>query len=262
MHFYSRLPVQERQCLKEIEPQAFYKLLDKLETIERKISNSFILALRLHHSALEIMYTDPDFAYLLLITALEAISSIVYEDYKPENEIQYLDSKYHGWKKLSDALPTELKITLKEVLMKNEQFISKKFSKFVVENIPDTFWSEKDDDAKPDYLYSLILSSGEEKIEHSDKMISKYELIEKQNLRKVLQNIYDARSKLIHEGRKMPASIVMGLSRFIPVEALEELSGNKEAMKQTGIKIPIPPLITFERLVSYSMVEFLRKYST
>jgi hypothetical protein len=197
-----------------------------------------------------------------LITALEAISSIVYEDYKPENEIQYLDSKYHGWKKLSDALPTELKITLKEVLMKNEQFISKKFSKFVVENIPDTFWSEKDDDAKPDYLYSLILSSGEEKIEHSDKMISKYELIEKQNLRKVLQNIYDARSKLIHEGRKMPASIVMGLSRFIPVEALEELSGNKEAMKQTGIKIPIPPLITFERLVSYSMVEFLRKYST
>jgi hypothetical protein len=56
----------------------------------RKLSNSFILALRLHHSALEIMYTDPDFTYLLLITALEAISSIVYEDYKLETGIQYL----------------------------------------------------------------------------------------------------------------------------------------------------------------------------
>lgn len=76
-------------------------------------------------------------------------------------------------------MPTELKITFKEVLLKNEYFISKKFSKFVMENIPDKFWSEKDDDAKPDYLYSLIKSDSEEKIEHSDKMITEYELIEK-----------------------------------------------------------------------------------
>jgi hypothetical protein len=60
----------------------------------------------------------------------------------------------------------------------------------------------------------------------------------------------------------MPARIVMGLSRYIPAEALEELSINKETGKQTKIEIPTPPLITFERLVSYSMVEFLSKYST
>jgi hypothetical protein len=262
IYFYSRLPVQERQSLKEIEPQTFYKLLDKLATIERKISNSFILALRLHHSALEIMYADPDFAYLLLITALEAISSIVYADYEPKNELQYLDSRYPEWKKLSIALPPELKITLKEVLMKNEHFISRKFSMFVMENIPDSFWSEREDDAKPDYVYSVIESGGEEKIRRSDKMISQYELIEKQNLRKVLNNIYAVRSKLIHEGRKMPASIVVGLSRVIPIEALGELSVNNETVNQTRIELPIPPLMTFERLVSYSMVEFLRKYST
>lgn len=73
------------------------------------------------------MYTEPDFAYLLLITALEAIASVVYKDYKPENEERYLNSRYHGWKKLSDTLLPELQLTLKEFIMKNEQFIFQKF---------------------------------------------------------------------------------------------------------------------------------------
>lgn len=44
MCFYHRLPVQEQQSLKEIEPKPIYQLLNKLQAIDRKISNSFILA--------------------------------------------------------------------------------------------------------------------------------------------------------------------------------------------------------------------------
>jgi hypothetical protein len=259
-YFYRHLPVQERQNLKEIEPKVIYQFLDKLANIQKEISISFVLALRLYHSALELMYSEPEFAYLLLITALEAISSVVYKDYKPENEEQFLNSRYYGWKTVSDALPPNLRPALEELLTKNEHFIFGKILKFVMENTPETFWSEKEDDAKPDYIYSIIESNGKEKIVHSGKKIEEYELIEKENLREVLQNIYSARSKLIHEGKKMPLSIVAGHFRGIPTEALEEIRPrNEEGDKQAKITMPLPPLLTFERLVSYSMVEFLRK---
>jgi len=38
------------------------------------------------------MYVDPEFAYLFLVTALETISSVVYKEYEPENEGEFVVS--------------------------------------------------------------------------------------------------------------------------------------------------------------------------
>ncbi len=241
---YKRLHFQERQKLKEIEPKEVYQLLGNLQAMDRHIANGFILAMRLYHSAVEMMYTEPEFSYLFLVTCLEAISSAVYKDYRPNNEEDFLDSRFPGWRDLVNT--SKRKAELKDLLLKNERFTLRKLSKFVNENVPEHFWSETEDDAKPDYLTGIIGSSGQENFLHSDTTIRDWEKIEKESLTRVLRDIYTARSKLIHEGIRLPSSIVVGHFHSVPIEAIEE-----------GPRIP--PLLTFERLVSYSMVEFLRK---
>jgi len=240
---YKHLHFQEKQRPKEIEPKEIYQLLENLQTMDRRIANSFILAMRLYHSAVEMMYTEPEFSYLFLVTCLEAISSAVYKDYRPNNEEEFLDSRFPEWRGLLNTLPPKKKEELKKVLLTNEKFTFRKLSKFISENVSERFWSETEDDAKPDYLTRIIESSGQERISHSDTTIQDWEKIEKQSLKGVLRDIYNARSKLIHEGLRLPASIVVGHFQWLPIEASTQ----------------IPPLLTFERLVSYAMVEFLRK---
>ena len=254
---YQRFHFQERQRLKEIDPEDIYKVLGSLQALDRNTANGFILAMRLYHSAVEMMYVDPEFAYLFLVTALETISSVVYKDYKPENEKEFLDSRFPGWKK---GLTEEQRNSLKEILLKGENFTFQKLLKFVIENLPERFWSETKDDAKPDYMTSIIGlghdGKGEERISHSDITILDFEKIQKKNLKRTLRDVYDVRSGLVHGGIRFPESIVIGHFRSLPVGALGEMTpfGN-----QTKRKLKIPPLLTFERLVSYSMVEFLRK---
>ena len=171
---YQRSHFQEKQRLKEIDPKDLYELLGKLQALDRNNANGFVLAMRLYHSAVEMMYVDPEFAYLLLITALEAISSVANKDYKPEKEEEFLDSRFPGWK---ENLENEQKNFLKKVLLKHENFTFQKLLKFLIENIPEQFWSETSDDAKPDYLKIIIGSSGEP-IKHSDNSILNLERIE------------------------------------------------------------------------------------
>ncbi len=254
---YQRSHFQERQRLKEIDPKEIYKLLDNLQALDRNIANGFMLAMRLYHSAIEMMYVDPEFAYLFLVTALETISSVVYKEYKPENEREFLDSRFPGWKK---GLTEEQRVPLKRILLKGENFTFQKLLKFVTENLPEHFWSETQDDAKPERLTSVIGpgpdGKGEERISRADITIQDFEKIEKEDLKRSLRDVYDARSGLVHEGIRFPESIVMGHFRWLPVGVFGEIIplGNQGKRKPK-----IPPLLTFERLISYSMVEFLKK---
>jgi hypothetical protein len=258
---YQRSHFQERQKLKEINPEEIYRLLESLRAMDRHFAEGFILAMRLYHSAVEMMYTDPEFSYLFLIMCLETISSVVHEDYKPGNEEEFLDSRYSGWKAISNHMPSEKRAELKELLLKNEYFTFQKLLKFVEENIPDSFWSDKEDDAKPNYLTIVVGlgpdGHGRPYVSESNLAIQEWEKIEKGNLRQVLRKIYDARSNLIHRGIRLPASIVIGHFSRIPVEALNETM--TASMDPSKPLLQIPPLITLERLVSYSMVEYLRK---
>jgi hypothetical protein len=258
---YQRSHFQEKQRLKEINPQEIYQLLENLQSMDRHIAEGFILAMRLYHSAVEMMYTEPEFSYLFLIMCLETISSVAHEDYKPGNEEEFLDSRYPGWKVISNYLQPEKGGELKELLLRNEYFTFQKLLKFVEENLPNHFWSEREDDAKPNYL-SIIIGPGPDGygrpyVSESNLAIQEWEKIEKGSLRQSLRKIYDARSNLIHRGIRLPASIVIGHFPKIPADAFSETM--EASMDKSKPLLQIPPLITLERLVSYSLVEFLRR---
>jgi len=258
---YRQSNLQMHQRLREIDPKRIYRLLDNLQGMDRRIGDSFILATRLYHSAVKMLYTEPEFAYLFLVMSLEAISSAVHRDLKPSdiegNYIdRYLDSTYPRWRQLCNISTPERKSKVEEMLLSEAYITRRKFSKFVEENTPERFWSETEDDAKPDYLTSEVWPvrsaegfGADEQISHSDITIHDKERIKKENLRQVLKNVYDTRSKLIHTGERLPTSIVIGLLPKIPY-------GDGSTFEK---QLPIPPILTFERLVSYSMTEFLCK---
>lgn len=258
---YQRAHYQEGQRLKEIEPSEMYGLLQNLQAMERPTANAFVLAMRLYHSAVEMMYTEPEFSYLFLVTCLEAISSALYKAYEPSNEGanptelgEFLDLRFPGLDKLIDPLPPESRSQLVRVLLHKEGFTFRKMLKFVTGNVPEAFFDETEDDAKPDCLTSILGPGpdglGKEEISHSDILISQWERIDKADLKRALRNIYGARSTLVHEGIRLPESIVVGHFRSLPSGAVTEMM---------QLPLPLPPLMTFERLVSYSLVGFLRR---
>ncbi len=253
---YQRSHFQERQRLREIDPNETYQLLDNLQMQDRNIANGFVLAMRLYHSAIEMMYVDPEFAYLFLVTALETISSVVNKGYRPDRAEEFINSRFPDWE---ERLTEEQRTAVKEVLLKNENFTFQKLLKFVTENLPEQFWSETQDDAKPERLTSIIGvgpdGKGEERISRSDITIRDFEKIEKEHLKKALRAVYDARSSLVHEGVRFPVTILLGHFQQLPAGVLSEMIFSSQAKW----KPKIMPLLTFERLVSYSMVEFLRK---
>jgi hypothetical protein len=234
--------------------------------MNRRLAESFMLAIRLYHSAIEQMYTEPEFAYVFLVMSIEAISSIFYEndemiDKDDQNLLEeYLDSRYRGWKELCDISTSENRLKVIDMLLTNAYFSLRKFRQFVIDNLPSKFWEEEVDDAKADYLTRIIVASseevGKEEFSRSDKKIWDYEKIDPIRLKRTLDHIYGARSKLVHEGVRLPPTIVLGNNKFIPIEAFIQVMAKKN---NNLIELDIPPLITFERLVSYSLTYFLQK---
>jgi len=257
---YQRGYSQERQQMKEIDPAEVHRLLDNLLNLERRIANSFILALRLYHAAVQMLYTEPEFSYLFLVTSLEAISSAVFSDYEPEDRNEFLDSRFPRWREIAGALEQEDRESFADLLVRNERYTFRKLFKFVHEYLPDKFWSETTDDAKPDHFVGIISPGpegrGEERISRSEKKLESWETIEKTQLERTLRNIYDARSALIHRGVPFDPSIVVGHFWRFPPEAFRKIIENSLAAGGGGA-LNVPPLLTFERLVSYSLVNYL-----
>lgn len=269
---YERSHSQERQILKEIDPSEIYRFLMNLHHLDTRIAQSFVLATRLYHAAVEMMYAEPEFAYLFLVMSLEAIASAVYEDIKPSDEGEgrtelehYLDSAYPGWRQHCKITDAQERGRVVDMLLTKAFFSRRKFRTFVSDNLPEKFWVESEDDAKPEYLYSVIGSGpngrGREEIRRSDKTIQEWEKINRDELSIVLDRIYGARSKLVHEGIRFPGSIVTGHFRNVPWDAFTEVMGSRlDDPHNEQQFLDVPPLLTFERLVSYALVEFLSKH--
>lgn len=270
-NIYARPHSQERQQLKEIDPSEISQLMTNLQNMNRKLANSFILSMRLYHSAVEMMYSEPEFAYLFLVTSIESISSALYAGLWPNDEgegktelYQYLDSAYQGWRDVCDISTDEKRKNVIEMLLSNAYRVQFKFRKFVMENLPEKFWTESEDDAKPHYVYSVIVGGsdgkGRKDFRESGKAIQQWEQIEKKDLKQTLDRIYSARSKFVHEGARYPASIVVGHFQQLPIQAFTEMISTKAVNPEGQERVlDVPPLLTFERVVSYALVEFLRK---
>ena len=268
---YGRSHFQERQRLKEVDPKEIDRLLKNLQQLDERIARGFILAMRLYHAAVEMFYAEPEFAYLFLVMSIETISSAVYkeilpiDDEKENDELNhYLDSTYPGWRKHCDITDDAKRKQVINMLLNNAYFSRRKFRTFVCENVPDKFWAEAEDDAKPEHIYSVVTAGpnghGKEEIRRSDMITQQWDKIQKDKLLKTLNRIYDTRSKFVHEGIRFPVHIVIGHFMKISNDAQNQLMTSMlEAGHPEDFFLDVPPLLTFERLVSYVMVEYLMK---
>jgi len=237
-HLYQNIHFQEEQEQKEIPPSYIYSLLSKLQKLDRKVADTFLLATKFYHSAIEMMFFESEFAYLFLIISLETISAEVNKDLKLEgdgdNKIEieeFLSQRFPGWKKLKDF--SENRDLLVQVLISKEKFIFKKVLKFIEVNLPEKFWTETEDDAKPTSILKFT------------RKLTEKERFEKKDLETAMRNAYRARSGLVHEGKRIPNGIVWGLYPRLPIDAF--------------IETKTPTLLTLERVVSYSLVNYLAK---
>ena len=244
------------QRMREIDPTELYRLLSQLQAMPRHLGRSFVLAMQLYHAAIEQLFSRSESAYLSLITALEAISSVAYDPFTHPQEDAFLQSKFPGWQDF--ATSAEQQASLREILLRNEHFAFAKLAQFVEDYLPEKFWEEENDDAKPEHLSAWVGTDDDghprEHIERDQGKIQDYEKIDRSRLRGILRALYNARSGLSHRGEPLPASIVVGLSDRIPVEATHELIRAAQ-----GGEDRIPPLLALERLVSYCLVEFLAR---
>jgi hypothetical protein len=259
-NYYKKESAQERQSLKEVNPDEIYQLLGALSEMDRNIANGFVLAIRLYHTAIQLMFTEPEFSYLLLITCLETISSVVYPKYRPEDEKKYLNDRFPGFLETTKTLGLEKQRQLSEILFKNQHFTFRKFAKFIEEFLPNIYWEETEDDAKPEYFYGLVEGGpdgrGVMTTKLSKNTLQPYEYIEKEKLPATLRNIYNARSKMVHSGTPFPKSIVVGHFRAISVENFAEIIDNT-LEKGEFEPLAVPPLLSFEKLTSYTLTNYL-----
>jgi hypothetical protein len=260
VRLYDQEHHQEAQQSIEIESQEMKQLLKNIAFMDSEVAKGVILSLRLYHSAIMTMYTEPEFSYLFLIMSLEAIASVVCGYYSlEESKVDgYLNSRFGNIiSELSD-LP-EAKINrVRKKLLSNEHFTFKKVFQFVNKYCPDKFYSEEIDDAKPDRLYSVITEKGKS-IKKESKKIEDLEKFDKSELKKILRNAYNARSRFVHSGDRIKAMIIVGHYNHYPVATLSEIQQAYSELVGDDINYDsyIPPLLTLERLVSYSIVNFI-----
>jgi hypothetical protein len=199
-------------------------LFKLVEYLKPKYHQKFILAVKSYHTAIQVIEEKPDMAYLNLVSAIEVLcqkTEIKKQLYKVNSKLANL---------IKNIEDEEFKDEIENAVLQKERFIKQKFQKFILEHIEESFWN-----------YEKRPQLG--KIKHDD-------------LPKLLNNIYDQRSKTLHNGEPFPYYIyhspTMG-SELNP--SLATTVGEKKWLRKDFI--PYPHF--FERLVRHVLINFLKK---
>jgi hypothetical protein len=178
---------------------------------------------------------EADLAYQSLISCVETIANEALSKYRPLEAEMIKKKKKVCEMAMEFGLEQEQCRALAIEACSGDQWITKKFTKFLVDNVGDDFW-EKDDLFQVDQL-----------------------LCPKQNgLESAIRAIYRARGKATHRGRPYPSSIAIGIGPTVPFDALRDLN-----LGATNTPVaPIPPVVWFERLVSSAINNFVRRITT
>lgn len=206
------------------------KWLELVERLDIKYHYKFILATRLYHRAILDIETQPDVAYLNLISAIEVLSNEfelddVLENLKDNLDIELLDEI----RSLDEPdLQKEFEIALLKRINKRPQQFVKFILKYIMDD--DEFWTYE---KRP-----------------------KYWKITPKVLPELLERVYQQRSNFLHDGVPFQPDI------FHPPALKTEINIGK-ALQDRGKKwtseefIPYPHF--FERLINHVLKNFLKK---
>jgi len=207
------------------------------------VYNRFILATRFYAEAVQHMEMVPDMAYLNLVSAIEVLSQ---DTDIGTVSIEEVNSKLAGlFDKIED---TDLRKKIQDSYIADKPFIKRRFTKFILKYTNEEFWNYK---SRPE--------TGKVQLEE---------------LEKYLENIYDQRSRTLHNGEPFPWNIYQRIKppdiANIPLDKNitihqnpmpEILFGAISLTMPDGREIKsedfIPHVSFFERLVNHVLKNYL-----
>jgi len=238
-------------------------IYDKLMRMKKDDYLATIRGLHLYQLALLTYREDVGLAYTLLVAAIETMAQQFIK--KSNLDISFDDlSDAKGWLKFFDEehLSDELREKIKKKLIKKEGFLSLIFRQFIIDNLPESFWTAPDSRAREFDEYINDLRSRYFSEEHLKENLDHFERywwlydprrrITKEELEEVLKNIYKLRSKFAHLGESPPVEVT---DLYETAELKLKISGEKTRVEFVKA---LPPFFWFERVVHESIMNFLQ----
>lgn len=201
--------------------EAFKQLCAQMASLNGSIEVAISTAIRLHYGAVLLFDRDLAAAYTLLVAGVETLSR---EFGSPPTDWAAWDGAAH-WDKfirkngLSDAQGAALRADL----MKDRQLrLKQTFVNYVVERLPEDFWSL----TWQDYLYTVDIQTGHWSGDTWEGTIEMRNLLPEDNetLIGCLRKTYDARSSFVHAGQRIITVIDQIRSLIKPTSPDQPLS--------------------------------------
>jgi hypothetical protein len=212
---------------KAIDPDRLTGLLTRLPRVEH--ATSVVRACRLYALALELIHDRPEIAYQMLISSVEAIANSVLRTFQPEDDMKVEHKKSVYDLAITLRLGEEAATKLAVEACQGDFWATRKFKKFLIDNVGDSIWIEQDE------LFHQV----------STEVLPK-----RDDFEKILGRIYSARSKATHEGDAYPVSALYTGGPTIEARAASLLYGADGAF---------PPVVWFERVVQSALVGFCER---
>ncbi len=168
---------------KVLDARRLTELLIGLPQLER--AEAIVAGSRLYALALELIHVRPYISYQLLISSVEALANAALDQFQPDI-IAKLEHKRPVYDlAISLKLDEETAKKLAIEACRGEYWATKKFKKFLMDNVADSVWTEQDE-----LFYRM----------------PKEILPKREDFEKTLGIIYQARSKATHVGKPFPVS--------------------------------------------------------
>jgi len=206
---------------KPVYAEQLTDLLLGLPKIEK--AESIVASCRLYALALELIHERPDISYQLLISTVETIANGTLGTFQPDDDIKVEHQKavYELALDLGSGQETARKLAIEAC--RREWWVTKKFKKFLMDNVSDSVWTEKDE------LFHQTPQQWMPK---------------REDFERTLGQIYAARSKATHEGKAFPVTASYTGGPSISMRAVGMLFGTDS---------PFPPVVWFERVVNSAL---------
>ena len=201
---------------------------EHMERLSPRYHLKFMLAVRLYHRAVMEMEDNPDFAYLNLVSAIEALCGDTKIDEVPLCKLSATLGK------LVDSIePESLRLKVGEAILKREKHISRRFVQFILDHVEASFWQES---TVPSQAYR----------------------IKREDLPEYVKRVYNQRSKLLHEGKPFPPMVFMPNVDNSEIDNIS--AGMGVGKKEWTPKEYIPYPSFFERLVNHVLRSYLKRH--
>jgi hypothetical protein len=213
-----------------VDPWALSEFLIQFPNLPK--ADQVVYAARLYRTALETIELRPDIAYLLLVSTVETLANVAYEDYEP-SEPEKLEARV-PLRNCAQQMGLTTEQTKQLILAdcKSEKWTTKKFKKFLLDFTP---------------LHEL-------EVDDRVFIVPSFLCPQKDDIPEALRLIYKARSDNVHVGSPFPRSIRLGTTSGIDIRALPP-------NWPSGGRPEIPPVTWFERVVWLAASHFVLQKS-